>query len=106
MSPITRQNVESTYDHYAGFYDLLFGAVLQGGRRRMCDAVRGLAPAALLEVGIGTGLTLAQYPAATAVTGIDLSRDMLRHAQSTGIATPLLQVAYTNLKAYEQTLAG
>ena len=58
MSPITRQNVESTYNHYAGFYDLLFGAVLQGGRRRMCDAVRGLAPAALLEVGIGTGLGL------------------------------------------------
>ena len=27
-----------------------------------------LAPAALVEVGIGTGLTLAQYPAATAVT--------------------------------------
>ncbi len=93
MSPITRQNVESTYNHYAGFYDLLFGAVLQGGRRRMCDAVRGLAPAALLEVGIGTGLTLAQYPAATAVTGIDLSRDMLRHAQRRAAALPGRRIA-------------
>ena len=32
--------------------------------------------------------------------------DMLRHAQRAGIATPLLQVAYTNLKVYEQTLAS
>ena len=49
MSPITRQNVESTYNHYAGFYDLLFGAVLQGGRRRMCDAVRTEG----IETGVG-----------------------------------------------------
>ena len=32
--------------------------------------------------------------------------DMLRHGQRAGIATPLLQVAYTNLKVYEQTLAS
>ena len=32
--------------------------------------------------------------------------DMLRHAQRAGIAAPLLQVAYTKLKVYEQTLAG
>ena len=40
MKPISRQNVEHTYGHYARFYDLVFGAVLQGGRRRMCEAVR------------------------------------------------------------------
>ena len=68
MKPISRQNVEHTYGHYARFYDRVFGAVLQGGRRRMCEAVRAVAPATLLEVGVGTGLTLAQYPAETAVT--------------------------------------
>lgn len=93
MNSISRQNVERAYGHYARFYDLMFGAVLQGGRRRMCDAVRKLAPAALLEVGIGTGLTLAQYPAATAVTGIDLSRDMLRHAQRRAIGMPERRIA-------------
>ena len=93
MSRITRQNVENTYGHYARVYDLLFGAVLQGGRRRMCEAVCGLAPASLLEVGIGTGLTLAQYPAATAVTGIDLSPDMLRHAERRAAELPERRIA-------------
>ena len=93
MKPISRQNVEHTYGHYARFYDLVFGAVLQGGRRRMCEAVRAVAPATLLEVGVGTGLTLAQYPAETAVTGIDLSPEMLRHAEQRAAALPGRQIA-------------
>ena len=93
MRPITRQSVENTYGHYARFYDVLFGAVLQSGRRQLCQAVRALAPAALLEVGVGTGLTLAQYPATTAVTGIDLSRDMLRHARRRAAELPDRHIA-------------
>ena len=93
MKPITRQNVERAYGMYARFYDLVFGAVLEGGRRAMCDAVGAQAPAALLEVGVGTGLTLARYPAATALTGIDLSRDMLRHAQRRADALPGRRIA-------------
>ena len=93
MKPITRQNVERAYGMYARFYDLVFGAVLEGGRRAMCDAVGAQAPAALLEVGVGTGLTLARYPAATALTGIDLSRDMLRHAQRRAAALPGRRIA-------------
>ncbi|QTD44838.1 class I SAM-dependent methyltransferase [Ottowia testudinis] len=88
MKPITRQNVEYTYGHYARFYDLAFGAVLQAGRRRLCEAVRATAPATVLEVGVGTGLTLAHYPASTAVTGIDLSPEMLAHARQRAAALP------------------
>jgi phosphatidylethanolamine/phosphatidyl-N-methylethanolamine N-methyltransferase len=36
-----------------------------------------IAPARLLEVGVGTGLMLERYPAATAVVGIDISQEML-----------------------------
>lgn len=88
MKPITHQNVERAYGMYARFYDLIFGAVLEGGRRALCDEVAAQAPPSVLEVGVGTGLTLARYPAATALTGIDLSRDMLRHAQRRADALP------------------
>ncbi len=102
---ITRQDVEHTYGNYARFYDLVFGAVLEGGRRRMCEAVRALAPATLLEVGVGTGLTLQQYPAATGVTGIDISRDMLRHAQRRAAELPERRIALHCMDAEQLAFA-
>lgn len=74
------QVVVRTYDRFAPLYDALFGAVLEPGRRAMTCAARALAPATLLEVGVGTGLTLAGYPPTTHVSGIDLSPDMLARA--------------------------
>ena len=81
MSEISPQAVVRTYRFYAPVYDALFGAVLGPGRTRMAKAVSALAPANVLEVGVGTGLALPHYPAGTAVTGIDLSPDMLRRAR-------------------------
>ena len=80
MSEITPVDVTRTYDRYAPIYDSVFGAILGPGRRRMADAVRNLNPRRILEVGVGTGLTLDRYPREAHVTGIDLSADMLRHA--------------------------
>jgi phosphatidylethanolamine/phosphatidyl-N-methylethanolamine N-methyltransferase len=62
-------------------YDLLFGATLSPGRVAMAQLVAKLAPKQILEVGVGTGLTLGHYPAQARVTGIDVSRDMLAAAQ-------------------------
>ena len=69
------------------------------------DDVRAVAPATLLEVGVGTGLTLAQYPAETAVTGIDLSPEMLRHAEQRAAALPGRQIALL-LNAESSAQAG
>lgn len=74
---VTRAQVERSYRRYAPVYDLLFGAALGPGRTAMTQLVRGLAPERILEVGVGTGLTLAQYPAHSHITGIDVSVDML-----------------------------
>jgi phosphatidylethanolamine/phosphatidyl-N-methylethanolamine N-methyltransferase len=70
------------YDRLATLYDLVYGPVLEPGRRAIAAAACELAPASLLAVGVGTGLTLSRYPAATRVVGIDLSKDMLRIARS------------------------
>jgi phosphatidylethanolamine/phosphatidyl-N-methylethanolamine N-methyltransferase len=78
---VTRSQVESSYRRYAPVYDLLFGAALGPGRRAMAQMVDRLAPRHILEVGVGTGLSLAHYPAGSRITGIDLSDEMLATAR-------------------------
>jgi len=73
--------IEKAYRRYAQGYDLYFGAVLQPGRRAV---IRRMAPhrgERILEVGVGTGLSLPLYPRDTQVTGIDVSTDMLTRAR-------------------------
>lgn len=77
MNPISVDNVVSTYRFYAPLYDRTFGAVLGPGRQALNEAVCALEPSSILEVGIGTGLTLEQYPPHSSVVGIDLSDEML-----------------------------
>lgn len=77
MNPISVDNVVSTYRFYAPLYDRTFGAVLGPGRRALTHAVCSLTPSSILEVGIGTGLTLEHYPDSSAVVGIDISDEML-----------------------------
>jgi phosphatidylethanolamine/phosphatidyl-N-methylethanolamine N-methyltransferase len=79
--PITRAQVEDSYRRYAPVYDLLFGPSLGPGRVAMTQLVRRIQPQSVLEVGVGTGLALAHYPATARITGIDISRDMLAAAQ-------------------------
>jgi phosphatidylethanolamine/phosphatidyl-N-methylethanolamine N-methyltransferase len=82
----TRRNREELphrsriYSDLSHFYDHVFTRVF---RDRINEVVRGLhiAPGAkVLEVGIGTGLSVDAYPAHADVTGIDLSQDMLDRA--------------------------
>jgi phosphatidylethanolamine/phosphatidyl-N-methylethanolamine N-methyltransferase len=70
------------YGRLAPLYDLIYGAALQPGRRR---AIARLAPRAgesILEVGVGTGYGLADYPEPCRVTAIDISASMLGHARA------------------------
>lgn len=78
---ISQADVKSTYRFYAPFYDYVFGAVLEPGRKALCQEVALLQPQHLLEIGVGTGLLLGQYPAGTHITGIDISEEMLTLAK-------------------------
>jgi len=54
----------------------------------MAKVTTTLQPASVLEVGVGTGLTLSGYPATSRVVGIDLSNDMLVRARMRAAAMP------------------
>lgn len=73
--------VESTYARWAPVYDRTFGVITDAGRRRAVNYINQHA-GPLLEVGVGTGLSLPQYRRNLEVTGIDFSHDMLAKAQA------------------------
>lgn len=75
------QQVEKVYDFYSGVYDSIFGRVFEGGRESAPDRLDLFPGARLLEVGIGTGLSLRYLPRDVEITGIDLSQKMLGHAE-------------------------
>jgi phosphatidylethanolamine/phosphatidyl-N-methylethanolamine N-methyltransferase len=73
--------VERVYDRCSGFYDIVFGKVFESGRE-MAPRLLNLYPGArLLEVGVGTGLSLSFMPRNIDITGIDLSEKMLARAR-------------------------
>ena len=68
--------VREAYRLWAPVYDYSFGLIAGPGRRL---AVRKLneADGRVLEIGVGTGLSLPRYKPSLEVTGIDLSPNML-----------------------------
>jgi len=75
------ESVKAAYRRYASVYDAVFGPVLQPGRKAVVQAL-GLRPGdRVLEVGVGTGLSLPLYPRDVRITGIDVSREMLEKAR-------------------------
>jgi len=85
--------VKAAYRRYARFYDTVFGPVLQPGRKAVVDALQCRPGDRVLEVGVGTGLSLPLYPASVTVTGIDVSREMLDKARDRARAKALTNVA-------------
>src|SRR5687767_15717447 len=73
--------VKAAYRRYARIYDTVFGPVLQPGRKAVLDALNLKPGERVLEVGVGTGLSLQLYPRDVRITGIDVSREMLDKAR-------------------------
>jgi phosphatidylethanolamine/phosphatidyl-N-methylethanolamine N-methyltransferase len=76
------QAVKAAYRRYANVYDALFGPVLQPGRKAVMEALECRPGERVLEVGVGTGLSLPLYPPYVRLTGIDLSSEMLDKART------------------------
>ena len=73
--------VEKLYNRYSGVYDLLFGKVFANGRERAPNLLDLIAGAKLLEVGVGTGLSIPLLPRNIEITGVDVSQKMLNRAR-------------------------
>lgn len=71
-----------TYRRYAHGHDLYFGALFQPGRKAVIARMRCHPGERVLEVGVGTGLSLPLYPPYVRVTGVDISREMLARAEA------------------------
>ena len=100
---VTPDAVSSAYRRYAPVYDTVFGAVLEPGRKALAAAVADEQPGSLLEIGVGTGLLLPQYPKEVAVTGIDLSAEMLEKARERANQMPdrSIQLLHSNAETLQ-----
>lgn len=76
------------YDRIAGIYDLYSASMEWVGGERRRRRLFGQAQGEVLEVGVGTGLNLAFYPASVRVTGVDISPEMLARARRRAAASP------------------
>lgn len=72
--------VQTSYARWAPVYDKTFGAITNVGRQHAVEFINRR-PGKVLEVGVGTGLSLEHYRPETQVTGIDFSEDMLQKAR-------------------------
>ena len=81
MTPVTSETVKKAYRRYARYYDLVFGAIFHPGRNTAIEHLHCKSGDRILEVGVGTGLSLSLYPKDIKVVGIDLSVDMLKRAE-------------------------
>ena len=81
---LDRHGVARAYARWAPIYDFVFGKVFAPGRGESITAaekVCGPQGGRILEVGVGTGISLPDYASVNRITGIDLSEPMLRRAQ-------------------------
>jgi phosphatidylethanolamine/phosphatidyl-N-methylethanolamine N-methyltransferase len=76
-----RAMVEHAYDRWAPIYDLVFGGVFSKGRQAAILATNSIG-GRVLEVGVGTGISLPLYASNLRIFGTDISEAMLRKAQA------------------------
>src|SRR5207248_7757290 len=70
-----------TYGFLSGSYDIVFGPVFHPGRKEAVRIANDRPSQRILEVGVGTGLSLPYFRPDSQITGIDISAEMLAKAE-------------------------
>lgn len=92
--------VKVAYRRWAPVYDHTFGKVSTEGRKHAVHTLNKRT-GSILEVGVGTGLSLGDYSRHLQITGIDLSPEMLEKAREKVAAENL-----TNVRGLHEMDAG
>ena len=74
------ESIKSAYRRWAPVYDNTFGRFTTEGRRHAVEIINQR-NGRVLEVGVGTGLSLPEYRRQLEIVGIDLSPEMLERAR-------------------------
>lgn len=77
---IDERQVREAYRRWAPSYDRTFGLIADAGRRDAVEYINSRT-GTVLEVGVGTGLSLPMYARNLQIYGIDLSPHMLERAR-------------------------
>ena len=77
---MNENDVREAYRRWAPVYDYTFGAISTAGRRHAVEIINA-GSGKVLEVGVGTGLSLPEYKPHLEITGIDLAPEMLEKAR-------------------------
>ena len=82
MNKVTTKNVsaEVRFDYVARFYDAFNSFIERSASRRRKEILRQ-AKGNILEVGVGTGSSLKDYPPNQQIVAIDTSQEMVRRAK-------------------------
>jgi len=75
------KSVKKIYDHYSPIYDFIFKGWFYPRIKYAINLLDIKPGDKILEVGIGTGLSMTTYPSYCEVIGIDLSKEMLKKAE-------------------------
>ncbi len=76
---LSRETMTRAYALWAPVYDAVCGPIFESGRKSAAAAARRRGRD-ILEIGVGTGLSFADYGPQNNVTGIDLSPEMIAKA--------------------------
>jgi phosphatidylethanolamine/phosphatidyl-N-methylethanolamine N-methyltransferase len=85
-------SVLSAYRRWAPIYDHTFGKIAAEGRKHAVEIINSRS-GRVLEVGVGTGLSLPMYGKHLEIVGIDLSPEMLEKARGRVASEALDNVA-------------
>lgn len=81
LASLDDSSIVAAYARWAPFYDSVFGSLTARPRRIAVAEMNKLPPSRILELGVGTGISLPRYDRQHSIVGIDLSRDMLDRAE-------------------------
>jgi phosphatidylethanolamine/phosphatidyl-N-methylethanolamine N-methyltransferase len=88
---LDQQTLNRAYARWAPIYDVVFGAVFDQGRKASIAAAEKIG-GRILDVGIGTGISLLDFSPGNRIVGVDISEPMLRRARKRVVEAGLANV--------------